>query len=257
MKKPAFWVVGLLVLGLAACTPPVGTGNKVEVTFKVTNVPQDYTAVYLAGDFTNWDTGAVKMDPVVGETGSFQTKVTLDTGMRIHYKYVGSTDGNFSWAGAESFDRDINRSSLITDEGQGKATIVNEWNKQGRADKDLFTVNAIRLEATPPQGFKGTVHVAGVMNNWSHEPMTQEGGKWVKKIPLSSPVEVLPDAAIQVNLVDYSPWLEYKYTDGESWEYDTPHTGRRDGNRIAYAYKVEVENGVLIMEDTIKGFEAK
>jgi hypothetical protein len=255
MKKPAFWVVGLLVLGLAACTPPVGTGDKVEVTFKVTNVPQDYTAVYLAGDFTNWETGAVKMDPVAGETGSFQTKVTLDTGMRIHYKYVGSTDGNFNWAGAESFDRGINRSSLIADEGQGKATIVNEWNKQGRADKNPFTVDAIRLEATPPQGFTGTVHVAGVMNGWDHETMTQEGGKWVKEIPLSSPVEVLPDAAIQVNLVDYSPWLEYKYSAG-SWdhvEYPTPETGAEYNNRVAYAYKVE--NGVLIMEDTIKGFK--
>jgi len=255
MKKPAFWVVGLLVLGLAACTPPVGTGDKVEVTFKVTNVPQEYTAVYLAGDFTSWDTSAIKMSPVPGETGSFQTKVTLDTGMRIHYKYVGSTDGNFSWGGAESFDRGINRSSLITDEGQGKATIVNEWNKQGRANKTPFTVNAIRLEATPPQGFTGTVHVAGVMNGWDHETMTKEGGKWVKEIPLSSPVEVLPDAAIQVNLVDYSPWLEYKYTAG-SWdrvEDTTPPTGQGDGNRIAYAYKVE--NGVLIMEDTIKGFK--
>jgi hypothetical protein len=252
MKKPAFWVVGLLVLGLAACTPPVGTGDKVEVTFKVTNVPQDYTAVYLAGDFTNWETGAVKMDPVAGETGSFQTKVTLDTGMRIHYKYVGSTDGNFSW---ESFYGGINRSSLITDEGQGKATIVNEWNKQGRADKDPFTVDRIRLEATPPQGFTGTVHVAGVMNGWNHEAMTQEGGKWVKAITLDQPVEVLPDAAIQVNLVDYSPWLEYKYTAG-SWddvEYPTPETGAPNDNRVAYAYKVE--NGVLIMEDTIKGFK--
>jgi hypothetical protein len=242
-----------LVLGLAACTPPVGTGDKVEVTFKVTNVPEEYTAIYLAGDFTNWETGAVKMDPVAGETGSFQTKVTLDTGMRIHYKYVGSTDGNFSWDGAESFDRRINRSSLITDEGQGKATIVNEWNKQGRAGKKPFTVDAIRLEATPPQGFTGTVHVAGVMNNWSHETMTQEGGKWVKAITLDPPVEVLPDAAIQVNLVNYSPWLEYKYTDGESWEYDTPETGAENDNRVAYAYKVE--NGVLIMEDTIKGFK--
>ena len=255
MKKPAFWVVGLLVLGLAACTPPVGTGDKVEVTFKVTNVPQDYTAVYLAGDFTNWETGAVKMDPVAGETGSFQTKVTLDTGMRIHYKYVGSTDGNFNWAGAESFDRGINRSSLITDEGQGKATIVNEWNKQGRADKNPFTVDAIRLEATPPQGFTDTVYVAGVMNGWNHKAMTQVGGKWVKEITLDPPVEVLPDAAIQVNLVAYSPWLEYKYTAG-SWDHvedPTPPTGQGDGNRIAYAYKVE--NGVLIMEDTIKGFK--
>jgi len=256
MKKPAFWVVGLLVLGLAACTPPVGTGNKVEVTFKVTNVPPDYTAVYLAGDFTNWDTGAVKMDPVAGETGSFQTKVTLDMGMRIHYKYVGSTDGNFNWGGAESFDRGINRSGLITDEGQGKATIVNEWNKQGRANKTPFTVNAIRLEATPPQAFTDTVYVAGVMNDWKHEAMTQVGGKWVKEITLSQPVEVQPDAAIQVNLVNYSPWLEYKYTTG-SWghvEYPTPETGA-DGqnNRVAYAYKVE--NGVLIMEDTIKGFK--
>jgi hypothetical protein len=252
MKKPAFWVVGLLVLGLAACTPPVGTGDKVEVTFKVTNVPEEYTAVYLAADFTSWDPSAVKMDPVPGETGSFQTKVTLDMGMRIHYKYVGSTDGNFNW---ESFDRGINRSSLITDEGQGKATIVNEWNKQGRANKTPFTVNAIRLEATPPQGFTGTVHVAGVMNNWSHEAMTQVevGGKWVKEITLDPPVEVLPDAAIQVNLVNYSPWLEYKYTDGESWEYDTPETGAENDNRVAYAYKVE--NGVLIMEDTIKGFK--
>jgi hypothetical protein len=252
MKKSAFWAVGLLVLGLAACTPPVGTGAKVEVTFKVTNVPEEYTAVYLAADFTSWDPSAVKMDPVPGETGSFQTKVTLNTGMRIHYKYVGSTDGNFNW---ESFDRGINRSSLITDEGQGKATIVNEWNKQGRADKDLFTVNAIRLEATPPQGFTGTVHVAGVMNNWSHEDMTPVGGKWVKEITLDPPVEVLPDAAIQVNLVDYSPWLEYKYTAG-SWdrvEYPTPETGAPDDNRVAYAYKVE--NGVLIMEDTIKGFK--
>jgi len=257
MKKPAFWVVGLLVLGLAACTPPVGTGDKVEVTFKVTNVPQDYTAVYLAGDFTSWGTSPIKMSPVPGETGSFQTKVTLNTGMRIHYKYVGSTDGNFNWAGAESFDRGINRSSLIADEGQGKATIVNEWNKQGRAKKTTFTVNAIRLEATPPQGFTGTVHVAGVMNDWKHKAMTQVevGGKWVKEITLDQPVEVLPDAAIQVNLVNYSPWLEYKYTDGESWEYDTPKTGAENDNRVAYAYKVE--NGVLIMEDTIKGFGAK
>ncbi|WP_053767166.1 hypothetical protein [Thermus aquaticus] len=255
MKKPAFWAVGLLMLGLAACTPPVGTGDKVEVTFKVTNVPQDYTAVYLAGDFTSWNTSPIKMSPVPGETGSFQTKVTLDTGMRIHYKYVGSTDGNFNWAGAESFDRGINRSSLITDEGNGKATIVNEWNKQGRANKTPFTVNAIRLEATPPQGFTGTVHVAGVMNGWNHEAMTQVGGKWVKEITLDQPVEVLPDAAIQVNRVDYSPWLEYKYTAG-SWddvEDPTPPTGQGDGNRIAYAYKVE--NEVLIMEDTIKGFK--
>jgi hypothetical protein len=255
MKKPAFWLVGLLVLGLAACTPPVGTGDKVEVTFKVTNVPEEYTAVYLAADFTNWGTGAIRMDPVAEGTGSFETKVTLDKGMRIHYKYVGSTDGNFNWAGAESFDRGINRSSLIADEGQGKATIVNEWNKQGRAKKDPFTVNAIRLEATPPQGFTGTVHVAGVMTGWDHETMTQEGGKWVKEIPLSNPVEVLPDAAIQVNLVDYSPWLEYKYTAG-SWEHvedPTPPTGQGDGNRIAYAYKVK--DGVLIMEDTIKGFK--
>jgi hypothetical protein len=252
MKKPAFWVVGLLVLGLAACTPPVGTGDKVEVTFKVTNVPEEYTAVYLAADFTSWDPSAVKMDPVPGETGSFQTKVTLDMGMRIHYKYVGSTDGNFNW---ESFDRGINRSSLITDEGQGKATIVNEWNKQGRANKTPFTVNAIRLEATPPQGFTDTVYVAGVMNDWNHEAMTQEGGKWVKEITLNQPVEVLPDAAIQVNLVDYSPWLEYKYSAG-SWddvEYPTPETGAENNNRVAYAYKVE--NGVLIMEDTIKGFK--
>jgi hypothetical protein len=68
-------------------------------------------------------------------------------------------------------------------------------------------------------------------------------------------VEVLPDAAIQVNRVDYSPWLEYKYTAG-SWddvEDPTPPTGQGDGNRIAYAYKVK--DGVLIMEDTIKGFK--
>ncbi|WP_038048655.1 hypothetical protein [Thermus caliditerrae] len=254
MKKTAFWVLGILFWALSACTPPVGEVQEVEVTFKVTNVPAEYTKVYLAGDFTNWDGDALEMSPVPGESGSFTVKAKIAKESRIHYKYVGST-GVFAWAGAESFPRGINRSSFITDEGGGKASIVNEWNVQGRADKPEVEVSKIRLEATPPPGVSDTVHVAGVMNDWTHEAMTLEGGKWVKEIALDTPLSVKPDAAIAVNLADYSPWLEYKYTKGswETVEEETPPTGQGDGNRIAYAYKVQ--GGVLLMEDTIKRFK--
>lgn len=254
MKKTAFWVLGILFWALSACTPPVGEVQEVEVTFKVTNVPAEYTKVYLAGDFTNWGGDALEMSPVPGESGSFTVKAKIAKESRIHYKYVGST-GAFDWAGAESFPRGINRSSFITDEGGGKASIVNEWNVQGRADKPEVEVSKIRLEATPPPGVSDTVHVAGVMNGWTHEAMTLEGGKWVKEIALDPPLSVKPDAAIAVNLVDYSPWLEYKYTKGswETVEEETPPTGQGDGNRIAYAYKVQ--GGVLLMEDTIKRFK--
>jgi len=173
-------LIALLLVGASAIAE--------EVEFRF-DPPGNPSAVFLAGDFNNWNPSGRAMSDPDGD-GVFTAVVDLPPG-RYQYKFVVGSDWYEDPAATQSTpDGFGGKNSVIVVGGSDvdAGFVGGVSNAPGAPAKAKGAVPAGAVEFTwKPDKSYGQVFLAGELNSWSTSatPMTNDGGTWKAKLDLA------------------------------------------------------------------------